>query len=293
MEDIYSDIVGEPVSDRERLMMLAQKLRKQQQIGQLGQITGDRVLAPMGAGMVQQAGEQAESLGKRGEQARYRKYQETASSKMDERERAEQAWREKNAIAERAHRERLEAMGNAAMIKAAGIRADASADKTKKYKSMTVKQVEDLTNQYVDAENMGEIRKSFDDTYAGYKVPGARRLSNAMAANTPFLATQSQEDAQNWWATFNQIYTLPDRNELFGATLTDNEQAEWKRNAINENMTAKQIKDRLDWYERKRKEKIPLMGRNLKAANYDPELIDTIFSNPAKATGEEVIELEE
>lgn len=81
MEDIYSALVGEPVSDREKLAMLAQKLRKQQQIGQLGQITGDRVLAPMGAGIMKNTNDIAERLGQQGSTDRWRKTQDAMNER--------------------------------------------------------------------------------------------------------------------------------------------------------------------------------------------------------------------
>jgi hypothetical protein len=67
----------------------------------VGQLTGDRVLAPFGQNLSKTVNTQAEDLGQRGEQARYRKYQEGASTRADERAQAEQAWREKDALAER------------------------------------------------------------------------------------------------------------------------------------------------------------------------------------------------
>lgn len=278
MQDIYSAIVGEPVSDQERLMAIAQKLRKQQQIGQLGQITGDKVLAPMGAGMVDTANTQAENLGRRGEQARYRRYQEQASARMDERERNQLAWQKENAKLERALRRELEAARNATVLAAARIRESDSADK--KYKPMTVSQVQKLTDAYENTRRYADVVDGFKDEFAGLKVPGLRSLTNTMAANVPILTSQGAEDAQNWWAQYHNIYTLPERNEMFGATLTDNEQAEWKRNAISENMTAAQIRTRLKWYQDKIESKKQAIKRNLKAAKYDPELIDTIYTDP-------------
>jgi hypothetical protein len=95
MEDIYSAIIGEPTSDREKLMMIAEKLRKREMLGQLGQLTGDRVISPMGAGIVKQVSAQAEDIGRRGETARYRKYQEKQSADTLAQRAAEQAWQEK------------------------------------------------------------------------------------------------------------------------------------------------------------------------------------------------------
>lgn len=293
MEDIYSAIVGEPTSDQEKLLMIADQLRKRQQLGQLGQITGDRVLAPMGAGMVKQAETRAEDIGRRGETARYRKYQEGASARMDERARAEQAWREKDSVLNRAAAMERERMGNATLLEAAKIRA-ASVEGKSKFKPMTPKQVDDLTTQYEDARQFSNVATEFKDGYAGLALPGMRGLSNAMAANLPSVTTKSAEDAQNWWAKYNNLYTLPQRNKLFGATLTPTEQAEWKKNAISENMTPDQIKTRLTWFDTKRQEKLSSLQRNLKLANYNPELIDAIFSDPADSAGdpeEEVIDL--
>jgi hypothetical protein len=98
--DIYSALIGEPPTEEEKLRALASQLRMRNNQGMVGQLTGDRVLAPFGQNLSKTANTQAEDLGQRGEQARYRKYQEGASTRSDERAVAEQAWREKNAIAE-------------------------------------------------------------------------------------------------------------------------------------------------------------------------------------------------
>lgn len=102
--DIYSAMIGDPITDQERLDTVAKKLRKQALIGQLGQLAGDKAVAPLGSNLMKQTEAQAEDLSQRGEQARYRRYQEGASIRSDERARAEQAWREKNAAAELAYK---------------------------------------------------------------------------------------------------------------------------------------------------------------------------------------------
>jgi hypothetical protein len=277
MDDIYSAILGEPTSDREKLLMVAAQLRKQQQIGQLGQVTGDRVLAPIGAGLAKEASMQAEDIGQRGEQARYRKYQEGTSLRTDQRERTAQAWREKDAIAERAHRAGLERARNATVLEAARIRNTDTPET--KYKQMTVPQVTKLSEGPEKYRKLQNVISGFKDEYAS-PVPTLRPLANALAANVPIASTQNAKDAQNWWAMYHNIYTLGERNKLFGATLTDNEQREWKKNAIGENMSPEQIKTRLAWLEENWGSEIAAAIENLKAANFDPELVDTIFTNP-------------
>lgn len=92
--DIYSAIIGEPPTEQEKLDALAKKLRNQQLIGQLGTLTGDKVLAPMGAGMVEQSGEQAKTIG--GYQARRRELdrQEQMARMNDEAQMARQLQRQ-------------------------------------------------------------------------------------------------------------------------------------------------------------------------------------------------------
>lgn len=75
MEDIYAALIGEPVSDREKLALLAESLRKRQEIGQLGQITGDRVLSPIGSGIVKNVNDVAERIGQQSSTDRWRKTQ--------------------------------------------------------------------------------------------------------------------------------------------------------------------------------------------------------------------------
>jgi hypothetical protein len=132
--DIYSALIGEPPTEEEKLRALASQLRMRNNQGMVGQLTGDRVLAPFGTNLSKTANTQAEDLGQRGETARYRKYQEATSTRADERQRAEQAWREKNAIAEQnlerakmAQAARLSGEGNALRLAIEKERAAAKA----------------------------------------------------------------------------------------------------------------------------------------------------------------------
>jgi hypothetical protein len=68
--DIYSAIVGDPPTDQEKLAALVEQLRRKQGLGELGMVTGDKVLAPMGKGMISGAQDQAQMIG--GYQARRR-----------------------------------------------------------------------------------------------------------------------------------------------------------------------------------------------------------------------------
>lgn len=274
--DIYRALIGEPPTEEEKLQAIATQLRARANAGLLAQTSGNRYIAPAGKDMIGQSDQQAQQLGVRGEQARYRQYQEGASNRMDERARAEQAWREQDAIARRKHEIALEMLRQRGDLAVAGMKG------SNKYRNMTVKQVEDLTNDYNDYRQFGNTMSRFQDDYARIG-PMGRPLANS-AARYGF-GTKQSKDAAEWWAEYNNLYTLPKRNETFGATLTPNEKKEWEENAISPNMSASQIRSRMGWYHRKWQEKSSMVQRNLKAANYDPDTIDTIFSSPTDAVG--------
>lgn len=121
--DIYRALIGEPPTEEEKLAALAAQLRMRNNQGMLGQLSGDKVLAPVGKGLSSAADEQAQQLGVRGESARYRKYQENASAGNLAQSAAEQKWREKNAVDERAHELALERLRTEGDLKVAGARA--------------------------------------------------------------------------------------------------------------------------------------------------------------------------
>jgi hypothetical protein len=273
--DIYRALIGDPPTEEEKLQAVAKMLRARSNLGMVGQMTGDRVISPVGQQMVTEANTQAQQLGVRGETARYRRYQEGASQRSAELNTREQAWREADAEAQRRHEIQLELLRQKGDLSLQGAKGT-----SKKYRPMTVKQVDDLTSQYQDYRQLSEIADNFKDSYAGTAFPGQRPLANTLASYGK--GTKNSKDAAKWWADYNNLYTLPTRNKLFGATLTENERVEWEKNAISPNMTATQIKERIAYYRRKVSEKSTLIPRNLKAAGYDPEAIDTIFSDPAE-----------
>jgi hypothetical protein len=71
---------------------------------------------------------------------------------------------------------------------------------------------------------------------------GANYLPTALARTTG-IGTENSKAAQDWWAKWNDIYTLPFRNIKFGATLSTNEKNEWKKVDINPQMDERQIRD--------------------------------------------------
>tara|TARA_R110000765_G_scaffold339441_1_gene429576 strand:- start:383 stop:1237 length:855 start_codon:yes stop_codon:yes gene_type:complete len=59
------------------------------------------------------------------------------------------------------------------------------------------------------------------------------------------LVRQTVVEKQNWWRDYEFLYTLPERNRLFGATLTASEAKSWRGASINEGMPDDQIQANL------------------------------------------------
>jgi hypothetical protein len=58
--------------------------------------------------------------------------------------------------------------------------------------------------------------------------------------------TQDARDAAQWWANFKMEYELPGRNKIFGATLTDRENASWKEAVLAmRSMAPEELRKRL------------------------------------------------
>ena len=280
--DIYRALIGEPPTEEEKLAAIAQALRARAKGGDVARMSGNRYIAPIGESMVNQADTQAQQLGVRGEQARYRKYQEGASQDLNNMRIRQQDFTEKEAPIEREHEILLELLRNRGRLQAAGMRTGST-------RKLTPKNIMDLTSEGQNARRFMKIANDFQDSYAGAGPLGTGRpLQNALARYG--VGTGGGKEAANWWGDFNQIYTLPERNTLFGATLTENEKEEWEKNAINERMTAQQIRKRLDWYKSKYREKIPVMSQMMIAEGYNPEVVSgTLFLDDED---EDIIDLE-
>lgn len=235
--DIYSALIGEPPTEEEKLRALASQLRMRNNQGMVGQLTGDRVLAPFGQNLSKTANTQAEDLGQRGEQARYRKYQEGASTRSDERAVAEQAWREKNAIVEQnlerakmAQARDLAGQGNALRLaiakeaaaakaagKAQGLKIGSKADQdarvmthmggqlTEAEKSMPSGSVEPVKDLFKKAAGMvglaqlaGEL--SYDKQQKDWRSTNARTISRIVQQVSGMALTGFEIDKMEDWS---------------------------------------------------------------------------------------------
>lgn len=289
MQDIYAAIVGEPPTEQEKLATLAKKLRNQQLVGQLGALTGDKVLSPMGQGIGKQVEEQAQTIG--GYQARRRELdaQEAmrAASALERAKEAElnrahdldllareQSFQAAQKAQDRALRKALEAMGG---------------DK-KDYKTIPAKQFEGLTNEAQETYDIDSVITNFQDTYATAGIPGSREAANT-AVSMGMPVSENAEKAAGWWADYERLYTLPTRNKLFGSALTAPERAAWEKNAISPSMKPEVIRQRLKSMQELKNKALARKRDSFIKAGYDPEQVDAAFESYASPTEDEIIDL--
>lgn len=90
--------------------------------------------------------------------------------------------------------------------------------------------------------NLQMLKDTFKDEYAGDLRSTIQRKFGEVAGGA---APEKTQEMTRWWANQAMFDELPQRHELFGATLTAGEKAAWASAAISPNMAPKQIRDRL------------------------------------------------
>jgi len=121
-----------------------------------------------------------------------------------------------------------------------------------------------------DLKNLNGTASTFKPEYAGHAATG--ELGNDMArVGVEWLGSKDQAD---WWANYRANTATIKRNRLFGASLTDNERADFERSDINPSMDPGLIQKNLA-----RQHDILLMGAtkmagDLLAGGTDPTVVE-------------------
>src|SRR5882762_4245746 len=97
--DIYSALTGQLPTDQESQQALIQALRQRQNLGQLGALSGDPVLAPYGANLMKSSDQEAENIGGQFERQR-QMATEAAYRQSQEAHMTEQESQSRSALAE-------------------------------------------------------------------------------------------------------------------------------------------------------------------------------------------------
>lgn len=300
MPNEYEILTGESPSSSDRAAEIASALRRRRSYGELGMLSGDRVLSGVGERLTRQADQYADRIQQTRQQdidnAQTRRYQDGQLGHMGSV--LQETIRNNNMQNETTRR------GQDMSLEAARLRALNSKKPTK----LTATDRRDLQQAASLVGNMRQLQGSFDDSYAGVtamgmSIPGGRALSNTLSAAG--YGTDAMDAAQKWWAESERLYTLFNRNKLFGATLTSNEMKAWADANASKNMKPKQIKEVLASVIDNAEKELTATTDYFSEAGYDPDQISAITQRGHEAqpgmgaedeeplTEEEMAELEE
>lgn len=121
-----------------------------------------------------------------------------------------------------------------------GIKEEKAAAAGKAYRPLTASTATGLEKIATQRFQVDSSASTFKDDYAGYKGAGGP----AMALGRILPGEGGLQDAADWWQGYDRYKNIV-RNELFGASLTENEQAAFKSADITPNMSAETIRKNL------------------------------------------------
>lgn len=229
--DIFESLIGPAPNDPQKLQAVAEALRQRQNMGTVGAITGDKVLAPVGQSMMSGADQYAKQMQdtrqKDADNAQTKAYQDAQLGHMGQ------------VLKETIRNNNLDYAAAMANTNADMFKTTMSGQKFPKLTNPDRTKLEKASNVYT---GVTDLIAGFKPEYTQKIGPVVSGLPNALAAVG--IGTKGSKEAADWWAGWRQMYTMGERNQLFGATLTPAEQKSWAQNDINPNMDPEQIKQR-------------------------------------------------
>jgi hypothetical protein len=263
MTDLYESLLGSGAPDKSQQAQVAASLRRRRAFGELGVLTGDQALQSFGSDAIKSADKQVSDFQnirqKDIDNAQTEKYQTGQLKHMDE------------TLAETKRNNDMENKSRLLMAMAALTKAERTGAAKQLKMTYADRNKLEVTSQLV--HNGDELNNTFDDSFTQKLGAGPQsKLPNAMASIG--LGTEGSKKAANWWAQWNQIYTLPQRNKAFGATLTPHERQAWAESDINPTMDAKIIRERAANIMKMFHRAGGQMDREYRTAGVDPNLMD-------------------
>ena len=246
-------------------MQLAGRLRRDSDFGNLAMMTGDPVLTGLGEQLLDRSHTSARQIG-------------VGNREQQRIEMMRQNY--ENQAANRRLKLALEAR------KAQAEEEQDSADYNKLRKS-DIDILTDIGSTLTTLEGARSQLDSEEFDPGQMDVPFARTGANLAAQYG--IGTEGTKEVHDWWRAYNRFYTLPERNRLFGATLTPNEQAAWASANIGPEMDKEQIKRGLDELIRVYKQVITRIGSGYESEMYNPESIKKFMGRDYSGQTEDIL----
>lgn len=264
MDDIYEAMIGAAPQNQAQQTAVAGALRRRRALGELGNLTGDQVLQSFGAKLTGDTDAQVKLLQdtrqKDADNAQTKSYQDAQLKHMGD------------VLAETKRNNDM--MNQSRLLQAlAAMQKAENAGKNKPGFKMTLgdrRKLEDISQSITQGDSLGA---TFKDEYAQKLGAGPQsKLPNTLSSVG--LGSKGMDEAANWWAQWNLVYSMPQRHATFGATLTPGEKQSWLESDINPSMDPKTIKERVQKVMKILKDKGGLMDKEYRALGAAPELMD-------------------
>ena len=269
--DDYRILIGAAPTTEQKQKLLADSLRRRRAFGELGAVTGDRVLQPFGHSLREQADEYAKMVQdtrqKDIDDAQTKAYQTGQLEHMGQV--LKETMRGNNldyaaAMAAIAQRDRSD------MLSAFGSEAE--------YRKFTDSTRNKMISKASVMEGIMDSIATFKPEYTQILGAGPQsKLPNTLAGYG--IGTQNSKAAQLWWANWDKFFTLPERNQTFGATLTPNEQQAWKEVSIHPGMDPEIIQHKLNKFLNTIRGETIRRIRSMEKEGFDPEVLDTMHED--------------
>jgi hypothetical protein len=131
---------------------------------------------------------------------------------------------------------------------------------------------EKLTEIATEARNFEALLGGFRDEFAGMGLTGG--VQTGLAKKLGAAGTANQQALGEWWKNFDRLINLPQRNQMFGASLTPGEKASWaEAQNISPNSDPKIVRRAFQNLLRIVRAKVEGRGRSLIADGFSPDVI--------------------
>lgn len=280
MDNLYETLLGEAPTDKDKVAATAAALRRRRSYGELGLASGDRVLSKVGENLIGSSDEYANQI----QGTRQKDIDNAQTQRYQEGQLGHMGGVLKESMRATDMRDATTRRGQDLALLAAQARARAA----NKPPKLTVSDRRDLTEGAGLVGNMQDLLTSFKEDYAapqilGKSIPGARPLSNTISAMG--LGSKDMDEAQKWWAASDRLYTLFNRNKMFGATLTTNEMKAWAEANASKNMKPEQIKAMLKDIMGVANEELQANVQGFEEGGYDQGQIDALTQRALPRAG--------
>lgn len=278
--DLYSYLIGAAPTDPQKQQAVADQLRRRRSFGELGSLTGDRVLQPFGNSMITDADQAAQQIQKTRQQdvdnAQTKSYEEGQLSHMG------------GVLKETVRKNNMDHVYQMLMAQAALEKADkANAQKIPKLRQGDIKDLQDISQDIGEFNNLEDFLKQggkFGAVRAfahpnpktgvdegGLALPGVRQVLNFGASQG--IGTDEAKTSFAMKQRFDRLYNIGARNRLFGATLTANEKKSWDEANPSTRQTDEQIAQALPTMRKVFEHRLKNKAGGLIRENYDPDAV--------------------